>query len=75
MPAWVLQIQYAETFGCHPQEVGNAVKVRWWNRWLLFARARNARGIWDRFNQPNGATSLSKEDNEERFWTMDKEKY
>lgn len=73
-PAWAAQIEYAEAFGCHPQDVGRTVKARWWHRWLVYGQARSARQAWEHFyNAKDAVTELSKAEHRAKNWALDQD--
>jgi len=73
-PAWILHIQYAEEFGCHPHEVAN-VPLRWFQRWLLWRKTQAARNAWDRKMRPGKKAPSTKEELDLFSWTMNGNKY
>lgn len=68
-PSWALYFDYAEQFGCHPQDVPNTVTLRYWERWKVRQTANVCRELWDRWRD-GGAGKESPKEREIRNWAL-----
>lgn len=66
-------IVYAETFGVQPHEVGQ-IKLLWWQRWLLWTKAKQARQAFDRLlNSDDETAELSGEEVDLIAWSSNRD--